>query len=202
MDDENQNDLPDLLTPESSFSFTITNNPQFMYNNEEFNTEIFNDYSFLDDFMNRILNSNFENTVENTVEYTRHDDNYTQYFSGALNEIVSDYMNDYYNNNNIDYILSIYNRDTNNTIENILNQSFEEAPTLCKKENQNINLQQFIYTKGDNSTESCTICLCDFENGTSISTLDCSHVFHYSCLKEWCQYKSQCPICRDEIKIN
>lgn len=237
-DNENQDELPDLI--QDSFVFTIRNNPRFMLSNsnnnlssssssysiynssssnphEELNeipdeeTES-NDYSFLEDFMTRILNNSYnynEEELENDVEIVRRRDDiddYTQYFSGALNEIVGDYINDHYtsNSNNMDYILSIYNRNTNNTIENILNQSFEEAPTLCKKENRDINLQQLIYTKKDEEAtiETCTICLCDFEDGATVSNLNCNHVFHYQCLDEWCQYKSQCPICRNEIQFN
>ena len=212
---ENQDELPDLI--QDSFVFTIRNNPRLSSSSsiytssssnphEELNEIESNDYSFLEDFITRILNNNYEEELENDVEIVRRDEiyDYTQYFSGALNDLVGDYINDHYtsNSNNMDYILSIYNR--NNTFENILNQSFEEAPTLCKKENCDINLQQFIYTKKDEeaTNETCTICLCDFEDGVTVSNLNCKHVFHYQCLNEWCQYKSQCPICRNEIQFN
>ncbi|KAL3618214.1 hypothetical protein CASFOL_038535 [Castilleja foliolosa] len=42
----------------------------------------------------------------------------------------------------------------------------------------------------------CTICQDDLsQNGMNIATLDCSHEYHYSCIKHWLRLKNVCPLC-------
>lgn len=43
---------------------------------------------------------------------------------------------------------------------------------------------------------TCAICTDDIETGKRLS---CSHVFHASCLKMWCEREVSCPICRAEL---
>ena len=48
----------------------------------------------------------------------------------------------------------------------------------------------------------CAICLVDFEENDRVLTLECNHVFHESCAKEWL-FKSSfpsCPNCRKRVK--
>lgn len=47
-------------------------------------------------------------------------------------------------------------------------------------------------------TKSCSICLCDFEQGDSVSLTECIHTYHDVCIKEWFKVSSQCPICKHE----
>jgi ketosteroid isomerase-like protein len=47
----------------------------------------------------------------------------------------------------------------------------------------------------------CAICLVDFEENDRVLTLECNHVFHESCAKEWL-FKSSfpsCPNCRKRV---
>ena len=45
--------------------------------------------------------------------------------------------------------------------------------------------------------ESCVICLSEFENGDSITTLPCGHDYHTECIKPWLlKRSSKCPICK------
>jgi hypothetical protein len=155
------------------------------------------------------ITSNQDEIINN--EYTSNDDDERNTFyyniynnsEDVSNSLINDYSNDFYyanNNNNIENILSAY-IGGNNILENVLNLSFEEAPTtISKNENQEIKLEEVIYTKSDGD-ETCTICLSLLENGDSIGHLDCNHKFHFDCINEWCKYKSQCPMCRYEVPI-
>ncbi|OVA03353.1 zinc finger protein [Macleaya cordata] len=55
------------------------------------------------------------------------------------------------------------------------------------------NLQQV-----DNITDSCAVCLCEFEGEDEIRPLmDCRHIFHRSCLDRWMDHDQRtCPLCR------
>ena len=45
----------------------------------------------------------------------------------------------------------------------------------------------------------CPICLEEFKMGEMVNELDCKHIFHTGCVKEWGRYKAVCPICRHSI---
>lgn len=52
------------------------------------------------------------------------------------------------------------------------------------------------------STESCPICLCEWENGEHISITCCkpiNHVFHANCLSEWLMRRTYCPMCNNKL---
>ena len=49
-------------------------------------------------------------------------------------------------------------------------------------------------------TGECAICLSDIQVGNYVIKLDCQHVFHCKCLKEWLAEKATCPICREKVK--
>lgn len=61
-------------------------------------------------------------------------------------------------------------------------------------------IESFPYNKdtyGENL--ECSICLVDFEDQDDVSPLPCNHLFHKSCIEEWCTYKPDCPNCREKI---
>jgi len=43
---------------------------------------------------------------------------------------------------------------------------------------------------------TCSICLCELEEGDVVGDIPCGHVFHKDCLKEWLFKNNHCPICR------
>jgi len=43
---------------------------------------------------------------------------------------------------------------------------------------------------------SCTVCLDDFQNETSVLVTACRHVFHFPCLQRWLSKHGTCPVCR------
>lgn len=56
----------------------------------------------------------------------------------------------------------------------------------------------------DNSMCSmCPICLVNFKNNnTVIKSNNCSHLFHYKCLKKWMKFKNSCPVCRNTCSFD
>lgn len=47
----------------------------------------------------------------------------------------------------------------------------------------------------------CSICLCEFKTGEACRTMPapCNHTFHKSCIDEWFQQSSRCPMCKRSI---
>ena len=44
-------------------------------------------------------------------------------------------------------------------------------------------------------------CLKKYNNNDYIMVTPCNHLFHPNCLKRWCLYKNECPICRKLIPL-
>jgi hypothetical protein len=47
--------------------------------------------------------------------------------------------------------------------------------------------------------KTCSICLCDFENGETIRFLLCFHRFHKKCIDKWLKRSTKCPICNGDM---
>ena len=48
----------------------------------------------------------------------------------------------------------------------------------------------------------CSICLNEFKRGETVCKLNCNHHFHKSCIAEWFNKNSTCPICKLNISEN
>ena len=85
--------------------------------------------------------------------------------------------------NNTKYIQSLPDYDINTELTNqglINNNMTEEEIKKVKQEKINY----------------CNICLSEIEKG---KYLNCGHVFHLRCIKEWASLNANCPVCKSQI---
>lgn len=47
--------------------------------------------------------------------------------------------------------------------------------------------------------ETCMVCHCDFEDGETVKTLPCRHLYHGSCIDTWLADHKTCPLCKAAI---
>ena len=108
--------------------------------------------------------------------------------------------------NNIIYQPNALYASNTNTINNIVQQSFQEPATLYKriisdKGKENIEFSVF----GGETEEICAITRCPLEKGEEIAILPCKHIFNKDAIMTWLEKKSaECPVCRyalDEKEI-
>ncbi|XP_056390849.1 E3 ubiquitin-protein ligase RNF126-like [Hyla sarda] len=45
-------------------------------------------------------------------------------------------------------------------------------------------------------TQTCPICLADYDSGEEVTVLPCSHMFHHLCIGQWLRTNDRCPMCR------
>ncbi|KAK8486336.1 hypothetical protein V6N13_076654 [Hibiscus sabdariffa] len=52
----------------------------------------------------------------------------------------------------------------------------------------------------DQSSNECTVCLSELEEGEKVRKLKCKHTFHKDCLDRWLQQCwATCPLCRTKV---
>ena len=117
------------------------------------------------------------------------------------------------NNNNINYIESIISSSNSSISNNIninLNNDYifnddNDSDSFSENSVQNNNLLIdsicLINTSRLNpDKKECTICLEKFNINDKIINLECLHMFHNNCIKNWLKMKDYCPICKNKIK--
>jgi hypothetical protein len=90
-------------------------------------------------------------------------------------------------------------------IQNTIDQALIEENNRDSISRKDISI--IVDSKSYTSTlhskyNTCTICTEDFVDNDKVSQLLCNHIFHHSCIQEWCHYKYNCPVCRTPIKEN
>ncbi|XP_049401208.1 probable E3 ubiquitin-protein ligase ZFP1 [Solanum stenotomum] len=44
--------------------------------------------------------------------------------------------------------------------------------------------------------ERCSICLDDYYDKEKLTEINCGHLYHFGCIREWIKLKNSCPICK------
>jgi hypothetical protein len=72
---------------------------------------------------------------------------------------------------------------------------------LCLHRNENINLDVSCqpYDTTNKQYDSCSICTDNYDKKENVVMLNCGHIYHPNCIKEWGKYKPNCPICKTDI---
>ncbi|KAI5075264.1 hypothetical protein GOP47_0009340 [Adiantum capillus-veneris] len=90
------------------------------------------------------------------------------------------------------------------------NMSYEELLALGERiGTQNRGLPQdvisalpchmFAQTVREGECNRCVICCYNFEDGVSLLTLPCKHLYHRECIESWLHIRKNCPICNTEV---
>lgn len=72
----------------------------------------------------------------------------------------------------------------------------------CARNNTNVSANNASVTNTQPSgTQECVICLCDIDDPYN---LECFHVYHKECIKEWVESgdNDECPVCKAKISQN
>ena len=135
------------------------------------------------------------------------DNEETQRFNNFANNIFENIMSlSNFNGTSIQQITEIVDSIIRTTaIENINNQILNSAlqeseQDLELKKKENIELKILSYNFSGKEI-TCRICLNNIIENDIVSKLECLHVFHTKCIKNWGKYKPECPLCRSKLSF-
>ncbi|KAI3913096.1 hypothetical protein MKW98_007112 [Papaver atlanticum] len=68
-----------------------------------------------------------------------------------------------------------------------------------------LNKEEYRHKHGENKdcssgTTSCAVCFEGILDGSAVSSMPCSHTFHYDCLVTWLDEINSCPVCRCQVE--
>ena len=115
--------------------------------------------------------------------------------------------NEYIVNNNSNIVYHIYydiiDDDSDSDEENNYDDEEYDYFINCKEINNKVCKPVRIKENDDLiiNKECCNICCEEYVKGEYKRTLhSCNHIFHKKCVDKWLKSKSNCPICRNELK--
>lgn len=106
----------------------------------------------------------------------------------------------YYTLRDLLYIISKTYKNIYEEEEETCDEKEFKVSEKCKcadKLSHEMFINKDFYVKKKENT--CSICLCEFNENEIVSTLRCNHFFHPECLNEWIVKKKNCPLCRTNI---
>ena len=127
-------------------------------------------------------------------------------FLNIIDEIFNNNSNNEYivnDNDNIEYHIYYDVMDDEETRNNSYNEEEYDYFSSCKEINNKL-CKPIRIKENDNliiNKEYCNICCEDYIIGQYKRTLpSCNHIFHKKCVDKWLKTKSNCPVCRNELK--
>lgn len=72
---------------------------------------------------------------------------------------------------------------------------------LHRQSNIFVNIESQLYETTEKKYDSCPICIEKYKNDEEVSVLNCGHIYHPKCIKEWGHYKPSCPLCKEVIPL-
>ena len=83
----------------------------------------------------------------------------------------------------------------------IIERIFSEDESLFRDSKREIRINTQAFNTTNMKFDECSICTECFEYEDKVSVLECTHIFHSNCIKEWGHYNPSCPICKSTIPV-
>jgi hypothetical protein len=86
-----------------------------------------------------------------------------------------------------------------NALQNV-NWGGSNAPSGTTEEQRaSIPERPYRRAKGEKENATCSVCLSRVEDGESVKTLRCKHVYHPQCIDRWLERSTMCPVCKRDV---
>jgi hypothetical protein len=128
----------------------------------------------------------------------------------VINNILNDFLPDYipiirnsdYNNNFNEGDLEEDLEDQYSNTSSDQSSEFEfylELPPVVLQACKVPDFQVVTYQDLTTEYTFCSICQDDIDKSADVVVLNCKHLFHSDCIKQWCTVKLICPNCKSVI---
>ena len=78
---------------------------------------------------------------------------------------------------------------------------FTQQESSLSRTNRKLDITEEVYIGDNDDGDICAVCQSEFAKEENVSTLECNHLFHFTCIEEWGRYKPECPTCRRDIPV-
>ncbi|XP_059306549.1 uncharacterized protein LOC132057993 [Lycium ferocissimum] len=79
----------------------------------------------------------------------------------------------------------------------------EQSRALMRARDPYLNINLHKYDAANStcleSKERCCICLDEYFDGENLAKIDCGHLYHVGCIKEWNKLENTFPVCKRRI---
>ncbi|KAH0632573.1 hypothetical protein KY284_035359 [Solanum tuberosum] len=75
---------------------------------------------------------------------------------------------------------------------------FRAIPPLL---NINLHIYEATNSTCPETKDHCCICLEEYCDKEELARIDCGHMYHMDCLKEWNKIVNTCPVCRRRVAV-
>ena len=86
------------------------------------------------------------------------------------------------------------------SLDSVMEESLLSDQEIHRKERVTVESVRMCKFSAETDTKGKCFCTEDYTEGDDLGILECGHVFHDGCIREWCHYKKECPVCRAEIR--
>ena len=184
---ENNNQISNI-----NFLNINENNNNMYLDNDDINDNHENNNNINDNTNNDNINMSLNHFQTYNEELS---DKYTDELRNNILNITSILQNEY-----ISKYINIVNNFENNIINSEIDYVHENIIIALSEEEFEIIKKNNYYSFKDNNQLSCNICLEILEENSELINLNCKHIFHCVCIKNWLtKHSNKCPVCRKEV---
>jgi hypothetical protein len=80
------------------------------------------------------------------------------------------------------------------------NHILANYPEYESDDDVQVEIKSISYETCGKKYETCSVCMEDYINKDLVAVLDCGHIYHTDCIKEWGDnYNPSCPLCKTVI---
>ena len=79
-------------------------------------------------------------------------------------------------------------------------QESTEQYQFMERKNIQLQIDTTPYSESNQCETKCGVCQEDFGEEEDVVQLKCNHIFHEQCIRNWGEFKPECPMCRTKIE--
>lgn len=202
------------------FNISSNNIPLFNEGNININSEhsLDNMINIFDNYIKNNQNIDEEGEINNNEQLDINNIEESQETENREEDIEDDYLDlpdlislsymdinlpNFFNNYQDDVIVALSDDEFNSLEKIVYNEDNQNEVNQNEVNQDEVNIDkanQNAYKKSNTINKECSVCLENFIKNDELIKLNCNHIFHHNCIKNWlCKESNKCPVCRIQV---